>query len=154
MRIEGYIVDLPMMLVQLCGLQAGMPQIIHNDLAARSGSCDEVTSVTFGPGDVGDVDLVHLPWLSGCLSRCASDCRSKIDVLCAVALFHPYGLEDGLSRNYGMAPSLVDAYGPDFQTSSVGCSRILCGAYRGRPRLDAVVRETFIIRQALRARGP
>ena len=122
---------LPEVFMQLSGWQAGMPEIIQNDLSAGCCSDDIVSPTTLGPGNIDDVYRIDLAGLARRLSWGTPDGTAEIEIFCASAILDSDGFEDFLTAEQRMRTLLVDRESVNLQSGAVARCGVLRSAQGG-----------------------
>lgn len=125
-RVEGQLVDLAVVLVQLGQLDAGAIEIVQHDLAVGGGGGNVGAVVAMRPLDVVDLERIAVPgWRGGraglVVRSIVDDGGAQIGLFGALGASDADGLEDLSASEDGMCPLLIDVDGADVKAGLVAC---------------------------------
>lgn len=126
MRVEGQLVDLAVVLVQLGQLDAGAVEIVQHNLAIGGRGGDVGAVAAMRPLDIVDLEGVAVPgWRGGgaglVVRGIVDDGGAQVGLLGALGASDADGLEDLAASEDGMCPLLIDVDGADVKAGLVAC---------------------------------
>lgn len=130
MGVEGQLVHLACMFVQSGGFDAGLVEVVQDDLAIGGSSCYMRAELAMRPLDIMDAQALSLPDV---VVGIVEDSRSQIGLIDDFGVLHADGFEDLLASKHGMCAFTVDVQGGDAQACLVACILgVACADAAGR----------------------